>query len=55
MFPLEFNIGVNDIEKSGQVRAHFRGDGNHCPGTTVPATAQGPQRRQWLSHAVYVT
>lgn len=31
----DFNIGVSDIENSGQVRAHFSGAGNHCLGARV--------------------
>lgn len=48
------NIGVSDIEKSGQFRAHFSGAGKHRAGARVPATACGPQRWRCLSLAVYV-
>lgn len=48
------NIGMSDIEKSGQFRAYFGGAGNHRAGARVPATARGPQRWRCLSQAVNV-
>ena len=49
-----FNIGMSDIEKPGQFRAHFGGSSIYCSVAMLPAMARSPQRWQCLSQALYV-